>query len=185
MVYSFILKENYIYESRKMKLSNGRIWPYAIGASIIFIFGACVATIVVTSTLPVQESDTYMMSYHHADAQANELINAKIDFDKKYNIEYVTDTFTKEKCVIAYRVSDKESNPVNNATIKVMLTRPSTHKNDQEINNPSVENGIYTFEAMALPEDGRWDIMAQVSVGELSRFYNVKTDTRGMDIVEY
>lgn len=168
-----------------MKINNGRVWPYAIGASIILVFGACVATIVVTSYAPVQESDTYMMGYHEADAKANELLSAKIDFDKKYKIEYVTETFTKDKSIIAYKVSDKESNPVNDATIKVMLTRPSTHKNDQEINNPSVENGIYTFEAMALPEDGRWDIMAQVSVGEVSRFYNIKTDTRGMDIVEY
>ena len=70
MVYSFILKENYILEGRKMNLSNGRIWPYAIGASIIFIFGACVATIVVANTLPVEKSDTYMMDYHEADAKA-------------------------------------------------------------------------------------------------------------------
>ncbi|ABB43368.1 hypothetical protein Suden_0087 [Sulfurimonas denitrificans DSM 1251] len=168
-----------------MKLNNGRIWPYAISASIIFIFGACIATIVVTSSLPVQESDTYMMSYHDADAKANELIKAKIDFDKKYNIEYVTQTFTKDKSVIAYKISDKESNPVNNATIKVVLTRPSTLKNDQELNNPSVENGVYTFEPTTLSADGRWDIMAQVSVGETSRFYNIKTDTRGMNIVEY
>ncbi len=168
-----------------MNLNNGRIWPYSIAASIIFIFGACVATIVVTSTLPVQNSDTYMMGYHEADAKANELLSAKIDFDKKYNIKYVTDTFTKDKSVIAYRVSDKESNPINDATIKVMLTRPSTHKNDQELNSYQVENGLYTFEAMTLPEDGRWDIMAKVSVGELSRYYNIKTDTRGMNIVEY
>jgi len=168
-----------------MKLSNGRVWPYAIGASIVFIFGACVATIVVTSSLPVQNSDTYMMSYHDADAKANELISAKINFDKKYKIEYVTEIFKKDKSVIAYRVSDKDSNPVNDATIKVVLTRPSTLKSDQELNSPSVENGVYTFKATTLPAEGRWDVMAQVSVGEVSRFYNIKTDTRGMDIVEY
>ena len=168
-----------------MKLNNGRVWPYAIGASIVFIFGACVATIVVTSSLPVQNSDTYMMSYHDADAKANELISAKINFDKKYKIEYITEIFKKDKSVITYRVSDKDSNPVNDATIKVVLTRPSTLKNDQELSNPKVENGIYTFDSLKLPQEGRWDIMAKVTVKELQRFYNVKVDTRSKEVFEY
>lgn len=168
-----------------MKLNSGRIWPYAIGTSIFLVFSACIATVVITKTLPVQESDTYMMSYHDADAQVNELLSAKIEFNKKYNIEYVTEQFKKEKSIVAYKITDKDSNPINNAIIKVVLTRPSTLKNDQELNSPSVENGVYTFKATELSGEGRWDVMAQVSVGKLSRFYNVKTDTRGMDLVEY
>ena len=168
-----------------MNLSNGRIWPYAIGTSIMLVFGFCVATIVVTSTMPVEKSDTYMMYYQEADANANELIEARIAFDKKYKIEYITDGLSLDSTVIKYRVTDLESNPISNAKIKVVVTRPNNHKHDQELNNPSFENGIYTFSTITLPQKGRWDIMAKVNIGEVQRFINVKADTRAKEAFEY
>lgn len=168
-----------------MNLSNGRIWPYAIGASIIFIFGACVATIVVANTLPVEKSDTYMMDYHEADAKANDILEAAIAFNKKYKIEYITEGLSTQSSTIKYRVTDLDSNPIDGAQIKVVVTRPNNHKHDRELSSPKVENGIYTFDTIELPQEGRWDIMAKVAVDELHRFYNVKADTRAKEIIEY
>lgn len=168
-----------------MKRSSGRIWPYAIGASIVLIFGACVATVIVTNTLPVEKSDTYMMGYHEADEKANDILKAAIEFNKKYKVEYITEEFDPQNCVIKYRVGDIDSNPINDADIKVVITRPDNHKYDQELKNPTVLNGVYTFEALKLPQEGRWDIMAKVSVKGLERFYNIKTDTRSKEVVEY
>ena len=168
-----------------MNLSSGRVWPYAIGASILFIFGACVATIVVASKLPVEASDTYMMNYHQADASANELIEAQIAFDKKYKLEYVNNGISLENTILQYKLSDREGNPVENAEIKVVLTRPNNHKYDQEFVDPKREGGVYTFSSIALPQEGRWDIMAKISVDDLSRFYNIKADTRYKHIQEY
>jgi nitrogen fixation protein FixH len=168
-----------------MNLSNGRIWPYAIGASIIFIFGACVATIIVANTLPVEKSDTYMMDYHDANAKVNDILEATIEFNKNYKVEYIPAELKSQDGVIRYRVSDLNSNPVNDAEIKIVITRPNNHKFDQELTNPKVEDGIYTFDSIALAEEGRWDIMAKVNVGELHRFYNIKRDTREMKVVEY
>lgn len=168
-----------------MNKSNGRVWPYAIAASIMLVFGFCVATIVVTSTMPVEKSDTYMMGYHQADDMANELIEAQIAFDKKYKIEYVTDGLSSASSVLKYKVTDLESKPVNNAELLVVVTRPNNHKHDQELLNPNVENGIYTFSAITLPIEGRWDIMAKVNIGEYQRFYNVKADTREKVAIEY
>lgn len=168
-----------------MNLSNGKIWPYAIGTSIIFIFGACVATIVVTSQMPVEKSDTYMMAYQDADAQANELIQAEIEFNKKYKIEYINNGISLTNSTLEYKVTDLENNPIENAKIDVIITRPNNHKNDQELKSPKYENGIYTFENVTLPIDGRWDIMAKLSIGDNQRFYNVKADTREKKITEY
>lgn len=168
-----------------MSKNSGKIWPYAIGASIVLIFGACVATIVVTSKLPVQKSDTYMMGYHEADEKANDILKAAIDFNKKYKIEYITEEFGAQNCIIKYRVGDIDSNPINSANIKIIITRPDNHKHDQELKNPTVSNGVYTFEPLKLPLEGRWDIMAKVSIGNLERFYNIKTDTRSKEVVEY
>ncbi len=168
-----------------MSKSNGRIWPYAIGASIILIFGACVATVMVANTLPVEKSDTYMMGYHEADAKANEIIEARIAFDKKYKIEYITDAISTDNSVIKYRVTDIDSNPVDNAKIKVVITRPNNHKHDQELVDPKVENGVYTFNPVKLAQEGRWDIMAKVNIGDVQRFYNLKADTRFKQASEY
>lgn len=168
-----------------MKKNKGLIWPYAIGTSIALVFSACVATIIITSSLPVEKSDTYMMGYHEADAKANELIKARIAFDKKYKIEYVTDGLSLDKTTIKYRVSDVNSKMVDNANIEVVITRPNNHKHDQILKASSGKNGVYTFDSVTLPVEGRWDIMAKVNVGELQRFYNVKADTRAKEVSEY
>ncbi len=168
-----------------MSKSNGKIWPYAISGSILLIFGACVATIIVASKLPVEKSDTYMMDYQSADAKANELIQEQIAFNKKYKIEYITDGLSQEKSILKYRVTDLDENPVNSAELKVVITRPNNHKHDQELLNPTVENGIYTFSAIKLPKPGRWDVMAKVNIDDLQRFYNVKADTRAKEAFEY
>ena len=168
-----------------MNLSNGRIWPYAIGTSILLVFGACIGTIVVTNKLPVEKSDRYMMGYQEADASANELIEARINFNKKYDIKYITDGLSSQNSVIKYKVYDKEFNPVNSAKIKVIITRPNNHKHDKELTNPTVENGIYTFATTTLPLEGRWDVMAKINIDDLQRFYNIKADTRKNEALEY
>ncbi len=168
-----------------MKLSNGMIWPYAIGASIVLVFGFCVTTIVVTSKMPVENSDIYMSYYQDADANANELIKARIDFDKKYKIEYLTDGISCENSILKYRVTDLNSNLVSNAKIKVIITRPNNHKHDLELNNPTYKNGVYTFSNIKLPQKGRWNIMAKVNVNNVQRFYNLKADTRAKEVFEY
>lgn len=168
-----------------MSKSNGKIWPYAIATSIVLVFGACVATIVVANKLPVEKSDTYMMGYHEADAKANELINARIAFDKKYKISYATDGLSLDGSVIKYKISDLNSQAIDNAKIEVVVTRPNNHKYDQSLNSPSYEDGIYSFSSIKLPVEGRWDIMAKISVGDLQRFYNIKADTRDKEVSEY
>ncbi|EDZ63488.1 hypothetical protein SMGD1_1519 [Sulfurimonas gotlandica GD1] len=172
-------------EGRDLKKNKGLIWPYAIGTSIVLVFGACVATVIITSTLPVEKSDTYMMGYHEADAKANELIEARIAFDKKYKIEYVTDGLSLDSSVVKYKVSDLNSQAVANAKIEVVVTRPNNHKHDQTLKSSNYENGVYTFPAIKLPVEGRWDIMAKVNVGDVQRFYNVKADTRAKGAYEY
>jgi len=168
-----------------MKKSSGIIWPYAISISIIFIFGACVATVVIANKLPVEKSDTYMMGYHEADASANELIEARIAFDKEYNIEYINEGLSLDGNTIKYRVTDKNSNGVNDAKVKIVITRPNNHKHDQTLESFSVNDGVYSFEDIKIPIEGRWDIMAKVNIGKLERYFNIKADTRKDEIVEY
>jgi len=168
-----------------LKKNKGLIWPYSIGISIVLVFSACVATIFVANTLPVEKSDTYMMGYHEADAKANDLIKARIAFDEKYKIEYLTDGLNLDNSILKYKVSDLNSQSVKDAKIEVVVTRPNNHKHDQNLNSPEFIDGVYTFSSIKLPVEGRWDIMAKVSVGDLQRYYNVKADTRAKGAYEY
>jgi len=159
-------------------INSGRIWPYTIAFLIIMVFGFCVATLYVTSKAPVQKADLYMTSYQDADANANKLIENRIAFNKRYKIEFLTKRLLTDNTIIKYKITDIDSNPVNGAKIKVIVTRPNEHTYDKELNDPKCENGVYTFESIKLPLKGRWDIMAKIDIGEFERFYNLKADTR-------
>ncbi|MCK9492149.1 MAG: FixH family protein [Sulfurimonas sp.] len=168
-----------------MKKSSGIIWPYAVSIAIILVFGACVATVVITNTLPVEDSDTYMRGYHEADAAANEIIEARIAFDKEYTVDYINEGLNLDNSTIKYKVTDKQNNPINDAKVKIVITRPNNHKHDQILESFEVSDGIYSFESIKIPIEGRWDIMAKVNVGKLERYLNIKADTRKDEIVEY
>ncbi|MDY0116347.1 MAG: FixH family protein [Sulfurimonadaceae bacterium] len=169
-----------------MNLSSGKIWPYAISLAIFFIFSACVTSIVVTTQYaPVELSDQYMMNYHEADAQANDLINAQIAFDKNYDFAYIPEGLNLENTEIVYKITDKNQHAINDAKIKVVLTRPDQLQYNMEFENPTIRDGIYSFNDIKLPLEGRWNIIAKVEVGEHSRYYNLKADTRETTVKEY
>ena len=168
-----------------MKFNSARIWPYAIGGSIVMVFGFCVATVVITSSANIQESNAYMSSYHVADDEANDHINNRIAFDKKYRVEYVSFPMKETGSEIGYRVTDVNSNVIKNAKIKIHVSRPETHEFDQKMDNPEFKNGVYLFSNVKFPKQGLWDVIAKIEVDEFSRFQNVKVDTRNTNSYEY
>ena len=165
--------------------NQGRAWPYIIGGAITLVFGFCVTTIVVTSKANIQSSDTYMTYYQEADANANDLIKAKIAFDKKYKIEYVGEGIKEKNAVVEYRVTDLNHNPVNDAKVILATSRPETSKYNQKLETNQVQNGVYTFSDLNFPKVGVWNLIAKVSVGKDYRFYNLKVDTRIKEVFEF
>lgn len=167
-------------------ISSGKIWPYAISIAILTFFGAIVFSItLILKKAPVQKSDSYMMGYHHADLQANEIIQARIDFNEKYKISYQTEFLAQEGATIKYKVTDIDGNSIDDAKINIVVTRPDNHQYKQELVNPSIDDGVYSFSNFTLAKPGRWDIMAKVHVGEEERYYNIKADTRYKEFKEY
>ena len=160
-----------------MKKDRGLRWPIGIATAIVCIVGMGAWTIVETSKEGVQESDIYMTSYQDADTNANELINARIAFNKKYNIEYLGKQLNADNAQLIYKITTKDGKSVNDAKVKVIITRPQTHNEDMTLNAPKIDNRTYSFETK-LPGIGRWDVMASLEVGADKRFYNLKMDTR-------
>ncbi len=163
----------------------GTKWPIIIALSIVGIIAACVVTIKVALNNPVQMSDYGMQNYHSYDANVNDIITAKIAFDRLYAIAFITPQITEKGSIIAYKVTDKAGNNINDAQIDVVLTRPDTTDSDIRLNNPVVREGVYTFPSTDLPKAGRWDILAKVRVGNDQRYFNLKADTRNPNTFEF
>jgi len=168
------------------KTSKGKIWPYAITGSIILIFIAAVVTVIIAVKNPVEMSDMDMQDYHHYDRNANDIIAAKIAFDRKYTITYHSHDFKQENAIVSYQLVSKSGEPVNSAKMNIMVTRPDNHNTDLPFEAPTkIENGIYTFEVGELPLAGRWNILTRIVVGEDVRYFNLKVDTRNDGAFEY
>jgi nitrogen fixation protein FixH len=163
----------------------GKKWPWIIALSTIAIVGFAIATVKVAIKNPVEMSDYGMQSYHTFDDNANDIINAKIAFDRNYTIAFLTPQILEKKSVLIYEVKDKSGNAVDNAKIEVLMTRPDTVKLDLNLSNPTIIEGKYTFNAIDLPKPGRWDIMAKITVGENQRYYSLKADTRYPNTIEF
>ena len=167
------------------KSSSGRIWPYIIGGSITLVFGFCVATIVVTQSAHIQPSDTYMTYYQNADANVNKLIEARIAFDKKYKIEYLADGISAKDSVIKYKVTDVNGKSINSAKMLLATSRPETDVYNQKLESASVTDGVYSFKGAEFPKVGVWNLIAKVTIGSDSRYYNIKADTRIKEAFEF
>jgi nitrogen fixation protein FixH len=163
----------------------GTKWPIIIAFSIVGIIAACVITVKVALNNPVQMSDYGMQNYHSYDANVNDIINAKIAFDQKYSIAFLTSQIHEKGTVIEYRVTDKSGNAVNDAKVEAVLTRPDNTNFDINLSQPSVSEGKYIFKAVDLPKVGRWDILAKISVGDDQRYFNLKADTRNPNTFEF
>ncbi|MDQ7042608.1 MAG: FixH family protein [Sulfurimonas sp.] len=159
-------------------MNKGRIWPYAIGAAITLVFGFCVATIVITESSAIQESDVYMTKYQVADLNANEYIQKRIEFDKLYDVVYITQSIGGESPVISYKITTKDGKSVSNAKIKIALSRPETDKYDKDLQEPKVKDGVYSFSVEKFPKAGVWNIIAKIDIDDKERFLNIKADTR-------
>lgn len=163
----------------------GTKWPIIIGLSIVGVIGACVWTIKVAINNPVEMSEYGMQNYHEYDRDANEIIAAKIAFDKKYTITFTTPQISEKETIVEYKLTDKAGQAINTAKVDVILTRPDINKFDMNLSNPTIAEGKYTFAPIDLSKAGRWDIMAKVSVGSDQRYYNIKADTRNSITSEF
>jgi len=167
------------------KKSDGRIWPYAIGGAITLVFGFCVATIVVTAKADIQKSNRYMTYYQDADAQANEFIEAKIKFDRKYKVSYINNGLSQDGTTLSYKVTDLKNNPVKDAKLLVSVSRPETHELDKTLDKFTQKDGVYTFSGLKLEKAGKWNFIAKIMIGDNYRFLNIKADTRDKKYSEF
>ncbi len=163
----------------------GTKWPIILLIATIGVIFSGYLTIKVALNNPVEMSNYGMQSYQAYDNNANKIITAQIAFDQKYTISFLTSQITPKATVIEYALADKAGKAVDDGKIEVVLTRPNTRDSDINLSMPTVSEGKYTFAPVDLLKAGRWDILAKVSVGSNTRYYNLKADTRNSNTFEF
>ncbi len=168
------------------KVDRGLRWPRGIILGTIGIILLSAGTIWIAVKNPVQMSNDFINKYKVIDKNINDVINANIAFNKKYSFSYIPNPLRQKECEISYKVVTKEGKAVNDATIHALLTRPDEVNHDIKLELKRMDNGLYTFKKVDLPLEGRWNLFANVTVGDEKGFLRLKLDTRyPKDILDF
>ncbi|NOX15484.1 MAG: 4-hydroxy-3-methylbut-2-en-1-yl diphosphate synthase [Epsilonproteobacteria bacterium] len=140
-------------------------WPHAILGIIITVVIAGAYSINIAVHNPVQESTYFMQKYQSVEDNAYELEKQKDKFDKKYEILYSIKKFRIGKNDFSLMVVDKATKePVNNAKITLLLTRPETNELNKKAKPVSVKGGNYIFASFDITRLGRWKILTKTKI---------------------
>jgi len=149
-------------------------WPIGIFLAIMAVVALGVWTIGVANKNPVVMDDFYFEKYQDVDHDYNKIRKSQIAFDKHYNIKYNLKEFHQGENSLVVTVTDKSNAPVTTAEIMVKITRPYTKKQDKSLKVISKDNGNYKLSSFNIDSIGRWQILAKVTVGDMTSF--TKTD---------
>jgi hypothetical protein len=149
---------------KQSKLSELR-WPIGIILAICGVVALGVWTIEQANIKPVVMDDYYFESYQDVEANINDIRAKQAAFDKKYNVQLLTDVpFIIGKNSLAIKLTTKANNlPVADANITVKITRPDTDKYDKRPKVTEYEKGVYHLKPFDIEKIGRWQIMTKIT----------------------
>ena len=163
-------------------LKSGKQWPIFVAVAIMGVVGLSYWTIKETMKSDLSQSDMYMSKYQDIDENINDYIVKNINFDKKYVAKVVDIDLASQEGYIRYKITTKSNEPVNDATVELVLTRPVADAKDVKLTPTKTDQGIYSFEGIHLPKKGRWNLRFHIKIGKLERFENLKADTRSKEV---
>jgi len=160
-------------------------WPHMILG--FFMLGITLGywTVKSANSVPVHESNDFMMKYQQADINYNDIIQKKEAFDKRYRITLTgtdriklpTDSdfhrpvedpvkLTKGKNTFHYVIESHEGSALEDANVTFELTRPHTTEDDQLFRDIQGANGIYVIKDVNISKPGRYTLRLKAAVDE-------------------
>ena len=159
-------------------------WPHMILGFLFIGISLGYWTVKSASSLPVQESNQYMLKYQMADMNINLIEQLKIAFDKEYAIHIVnaetmvmTDNvnsnrpqpnavkFSKGANEFTYEVVTKNGTSVSDANVTFLLTQPHSRTEDQLFANVPYVDGKYQVSDVNITKPGRYTRQLRAEVG--------------------
>lgn len=165
--------------------SKKTYWPLMILGFLAVGITLSYWTVKSASSMPVQESNEYMLKYQMADMNINEIVEKRNLFDKRYTIEII-DAQTivhelenakrakEEKAIVlhagqnsfSYKVSKKDGANIVDANVTFLLTRPHSRKEDILIENVKPVDGKYVIKDMNISKAGRYTLQLRAKIGD-------------------
>lgn len=149
-------------------------------------------TVKSASSLPVQESNQYMLKYQMADITINDILESKKAFDEKYvitldNVEMMTMTdninsnrpqpnvvkLSQGLNDFSYSVTTKDGKSVSDAKVTFLLTQPHSRKEDKLFENVPYKEGEYQITGVEIQKAGRYTLQLRAEVGETTGYSDV------------
>ncbi len=160
-------------------------WPHMIVGFLLLALTLSFWTVKSASSLPVQESNSYMLKYQLADITINEIHNLKKAFDAKYTIKLenvemmvMTDNIhsklpqpnavklSQGSNTFSYSVVSKSGEIVKDAKVTFLLTQPHSRKEDKLVENVPFVDGMYVVKALDIQKEGRYTLQFRAEVGD-------------------
>ena len=159
-------------------------WPHMIVGFLFLGITLSYWTVKSASSMPVQESNDYMLKYQQADMNINEIMNSKNLFDGKYKIELLNAqsamqevenakrakeeksiVLTQGKNSFTYSVSTRSGEFMSDANVTFLLTRPHTVKEDLLVENIPVVEGMFKIDNISITKPGRYVLQLRAKIG--------------------
>lgn len=149
-------------------------WPIGIVLAILGIVALGIWTIMQANKYPVMEDDFYFQKYQSVEFNYYEILQKQKAFDKKYSFSYSLKKFSIGENTLVLNLTDKQGHGIDGAKLTIKITRPLSVDKDRFIKVTSQSNGNYNLEKFTVDQEGRWQILSKIEVGETISF--TKTD---------
>jgi hypothetical protein len=174
------------------KNNDKTYWPHMILGFLTIGITLSYWTVKSASSMPVQESNQYMLKYQTADMNINQIMERKIAFDKAYNINILdvetmvmTDNVNSNRPQLnpvklsqginafSYEVISKDGMSVSDANVTFLLTQPHSRKEDKLFVNIPYVDGKYKITDVNITKAGRYTLQLRAEVDDTMGYSEV------------
>lgn len=168
-------------------------WPHMIVGFLMLAIILSYWTVKAASSMPVQETNDYMMKYQESDIHINEIISSKQAFDKDYLIKLtgtktmvMTDNIHSNRAQpnpvklkeginnFSYFVTNLAGDVVGNANASFLLTRPHTAVDDQMIEVVEFKDGAYVTPDINITKPGRYTLQFRATINSVTGYLSTE-----------
>lgn len=174
------------------KSNEKTYWPHMILGFLAIGITLSYWTVKSASSMPVQESNQYMLKYQMADMNINQIMERKIAFDKAYSIHIVdvetmvvTDNVNSNRPQpnpvkliqgmnnFSYEIVANNGTKVSDANVTFLLTQPHSRKEDKLFVNIPYADGKYQVKGLDITRAGRYTLQFRAEVGDTMGYSEV------------
>jgi len=167
-------------------------WPQMIVGFLLLGVGLGYWTVKTAISMPVQETNNYMMKYQEADININDILTKKEAFDREYDLNLsgiktmvmrdniYSNRVQPELVVLSngmnsfkYSVTKKDGTIIKDAKVSFLLTRPHSRRDDKMIEKIPFNGEFYKTPDINISQAGRYTLQLRATIGDKTGYWSV------------